>query len=91
VGGRDVGKLLREADLGGWARRLQGPLVLGIGILTGAIISAPDGLASLSPVVTGLAVGAFLAGLLVGHRAWRPAAAVTVVVVGFIGAWGFII
>ena len=88
--GRDVGKRLTEANLGGWARRLQGLLVLGLGVLSGAILGAPDGLGSSGPVVAGLAVVGFVAGLVGGHRAWRPAAAATVVVIAFIGAWGIL-
>ncbi|MCH1570003.1 MAG: PTS system mannose/fructose/sorbose family transporter subunit IID [Longimicrobiales bacterium] len=88
--GRDVGTRLTEADLGGWARRLQHLLVLGLGVLSGTILGAPDGLGSFGPVVAGLAVVGFVAGLVGGHRAWRPAAAVMVVVIALIGAWGIL-
>lgn len=88
--GRGVGARLTEADLGGWARRLQGPLVLGLGVLCGAMLAAPGGLGSIGIVGTGLGVAAFVVGLVAGHRAWRPAAAVTVTVIAIIGAWGML-
>ena len=88
--GRDVGARLTAVDLGSWARRLQGPLVVGLGVLSGAVLSAPEGLSSMGPVWSALATVAFVVGLVGGHRAWRPAAVATVGVIAFIGLWGIL-
>ncbi|MDE3005106.1 MAG: PTS system mannose/fructose/sorbose family transporter subunit IID [Gemmatimonadota bacterium] len=86
--GRDVGARLTAADLGGVARRLQGPLALGLGVLCGVILASPEGLAAIGPVWVGFGSLAFLVGLVGGHRAWRPAAVLTVVVIAWFGLWG---
>jgi len=88
--GRDVGARLTAVDLGGWARRLQGPLAIGLGVLSGVVLSAPGGVSSSGPAWAALAAVAFVVGLVGGHRVWRPAAVVTVGVIGFIGLWGIL-
>lgn len=88
--GRDVGARLTAVDLGSWARRLQGPLVIGLGVLCGAVLSAPGGLSSIGPAWSALAAVAFVLGLAGGHRAWRPAAMATVGAIAFIGLWGIL-
>lgn len=86
--GREVGGRLARADLGGWTRRLQVVASLLLGALVGAVLLGDDGLAAAGPVWVGLAAIACLAGLLVGHRAWRPAAVTVVVAVAGLSALG---
>jgi len=86
--GRMVGRGLERANLGAWTGRLKGVVTLLLGVLVGAILGADDGLGAAGVLWTGLAAGAFLAGLLVGHHAWRPAAAVVVVIIGLLAGVG---
>ena len=86
--GRDVGRRLGAADLAGWAKRLQPTVVLFLGLLTGAVLGGEGGLAEARGPWGVLAIGAFLAGLLGGHRTWRPAAALTVGAIAAIAGWG---
>lgn len=86
--GRDVARALSRADLSGWTRRLEPVVVALLGLLTGALIGSDDGLFGAHPAWTLLAVGAFGAGLLGGHRAWRPAAALTVAAIGIVALVG---
>lgn len=86
--GREVGRALGGADLVGWARRLQPLVVLSLGVMSGAVLGGEGGLAEARGPWGVLAIGGFLAGLLGGHRTWRPAAALTVGAIGAIAAWG---
>lgn len=86
--GRDVAAPLARADLGGWAARMQGGVALALGVLVGLLLSGPQGVAGAGAVWIVPAVAAFLAGLLVGHQVWRPAAATVVVVIGLLAAVG---
>lgn len=86
--GRDVGAVLAKADLGGRTARLQ-PWAAGlVGVVLGALGAGARGFAGLSPVWFVAALVAFGAGVAFGHRAWRPAAVVTVVAVVVLSAWG---
>ncbi|MBT8488352.1 MAG: hypothetical protein HKN72_14955 [Gemmatimonadetes bacterium] len=80
--GRDVGRALSKADLSGWTRRLEPVVVAVLGVLCGAVVGSDDGLFGVNPAWTVLAAGAFVVGLLGGHRTWRPAAALTVAAIG---------
>lgn len=86
--GRDVAGRLTRADLAGWARRLEPASVFLIGLLAGALLTAPDGLREAGAAWIGLAALAFAGGLLGGHRMWRPAAMLTVTAVALIAAVG---
>jgi hypothetical protein len=88
--GRAVGTRLARADLGGWTSRLQVVASLLLGSLVGAILVGDDGLAAAGPVWVALAALACLAGLLVGHRAWRPAAVTVVIAVAGLSALGLL-
>ncbi|MDX1646017.1 MAG: PTS system mannose/fructose/sorbose family transporter subunit IID [Longimicrobiales bacterium] len=86
--GREVGRILNRADLSGWTRRLEPVTVLLLGLLVGTIIGGPGGLVvSGTPWLLLSALG-FVAGLLGGHRTWRPAAVLTVVAIGVFSLWG---
>ena len=88
--GRDVGKRLAEAELGTWTNRLRSLGALLLGTLVGVLIAGDGGLADAGVLWVSLALIAFLAGLLVGHRAWRPAAATVVVAIGLLAAAGLV-
>ncbi len=86
--GRDVGRILGRADFIGWTSRLKWVVAGLLGVLVGAVLGGSGGLAD-SGVTWGLlgAVG-FLAGLFIGHRAWRPAAMAIVVAMAVVSASG---
>lgn len=86
--GREVGGRLARADLGGWTSRLQVVASLLLGALVGAVLVGDNGLAAAGPAWVALAAVACLSGLLVGHRAWRPAAVTVVVAVAGLSALG---
>ena len=86
--GRTVGRRLEQANLAGWTARLKAMTALLLGLLAGAVLAADGGLVSSGATWVGLAVGAFLAGLLIGHHAWRPAAATVVAVIAALAAVG---
>lgn len=88
--GREIGGRLGTIDLGGWATRLQGPLVAGLGVLCGVLAGSPRGLAGVGPELGAVVALGFVVGLVVGHRVWRPAAVVTVSLISFLGLWGFL-
>lgn len=86
--GRDVGRVLTGANLSGWTRRLEPVVVLLLGIACGAIIGSDSGLVAGGVWWTALAGAAFVAGLVGGHRTWRPAAIVTVAAIGIVALAG---
>jgi PTS system mannose-specific IID component len=88
--GRDIAGRLAHADLSGLTSRLQTVAAFLLGTLVGAALVGGEGLGAAGPTWIVLAVLAGLAGLLVGHRAWRPAAATIVVAVGGLSAWGLL-
>jgi mannose/fructose/N-acetylgalactosamine-specific phosphotransferase system component IID len=86
--GRQVGARLARADLTGWTRKVEAGVSVLLGGLVGVILASERGVAQAGlpwVVLVGLA---FLAGLLVGHRSWRPAAATVVAVIGMLTAAG---
>jgi hypothetical protein len=54
------------------------------------VLAADGGLRDAGPHWGVLAVVAFLAGLLVGPRLWRPAAVLVVAAVAFFATWGLL-
>lgn len=88
--GREVGGRLAKADLGGWTERLQGVASLLLGGLVGAVLAGGEGLRAAGPVWIVIAVAAGLAGLLAGHRSWRPAAVTVVIAVIGLAALGLL-
>lgn len=88
--GRDVGRRLANAELDTWTDRVRSLGTLLLGTLVGAILGAEGGLADSGVLWVLLGLAAFLAGLLVGHRAWRPAAATVVVAIALLTAVGFV-
>ena len=86
--GQMVGRRLERANLARWTERLKGGVALLVGVLVGALLAGDGGLATSGVLWTVLAVWAFLAGLLLGHRAWRPAAATVVAAIAILAAVG---
>ena len=86
--GRGVGRRLQQANFARWTARLKAAVALLLGLLVGAVLAGDGGLAMSGVVWTALATCAFLAGLLVGHHAWRPAAATVVAVIAVLAALG---
>lgn len=88
--GRNVGRSLGEVDLARWTGRLKAVDVVLLGVLVGAVLGGPGGLAEAGTVWVALGAAAFLGGLLVGHRAWRPAAAAIVAAVVVVSVVGLV-
>lgn len=89
--GHGVARVLGRAELGRWTERVRSVATVLLGLLVGAVLAAPDGLLATGALWTFLAFASFLGGLFVGHRAWRPAAAGVVVVVGVLSVWGALV
>lgn len=84
--GREVGKRLAQADLSGRTARLE-PWVAGLlGIVAGVLLGGPTALSGAGALWLALGTIAFVVGLIVGHRAWRPAAIAVVVAIA-VTAW----
>jgi mannose/fructose/N-acetylgalactosamine-specific phosphotransferase system component IID len=88
--GRDVGGRLAAADLAGTASRLQSVVAFFLSTLVGVVLVGGQGLGAAGPTWIVLAVIAALAGLFVGHRAWRPAAATVAGAVALLAALGLL-
>lgn len=86
--GRTVGRELAAADLNGRAERLKPVLALMLGLMTGALVAGPDGLLLSGVPWVGLAALGFGIGWRIGHRVWRPAAVLTVLVIAAAASWG---
>ena len=88
--GRDIGGRLATADLSGLASQLQKAAAFLLGALVGAMLAGGQGLGAAGPTWIALSTVAALAGLFVGHRAWRPAAVTVVLAVGVLSALGLL-
>ena len=88
--GRDVGRKLQAADLSGLTSRLRGVAALLLGLLVGALLGAEGGLVSAGLLWVLLSAAGFLAGLVAGHYAWRPAAATVVLSIVLLTTWGLL-
>ena len=86
--GRAVGARLAEANLAGWTHRLQPVVVLLLGVLMGALVGGEGEFPTLGGPWGLVGLAGFLAGLLGGHRVWRPAAVVTTIAICVIAFWG---
>jgi PTS system mannose-specific IID component len=88
--GSGVGRRLSDASLGVWAERVRAASAGLLGLLVGVVLAADDGLRGAGAHWGVLAVMAFLAGLLVGPRLWRPAAVLVVAAVALLATWGLL-
>jgi PTS system mannose-specific IID component len=88
--GSAVGKRLSRASLGGLTERVRALSAGLLGLLAGAVLAGRGGLGAAGPHWGVLAVLAFLGGLVVGPRLWRPAAVLVVAAVAFLATWGLV-
>lgn len=88
--GRDVGRRLASAGLAAWTKRIEAAGALLLGALAGVLLAREGGLLDAGLPWAALAITAFLAGLLLGHRAWRPAAATAVGAIALLTAVGLV-
>ena len=87
-GGRGVGRSLGAAALTRWTERVRAAAALLLGLFVGAVFDGEVGLGDAGLAWAGLAAAAFVCGLLVGHRLWRPAAVAVVAAVALLATWG---
>ena len=76
--GHDVGRVLRGAALGRMAEMVSRAGVVLLGLLAGFLCVVGVRGGPLELLWLALMAGAFTAGLMVGERAWRPAALLAV-------------
>ncbi len=86
--GREVGRSLARANLTRLSTSLQPIVVALLGVLVGSALGGGGGLAEAGAPWVALGAAAFVVGLVVGHRAWRPAAAAVVACVVLLSAVG---
>ncbi len=86
--GSQVGRRLTDAALGKWTERVRLLSTLLLGLLVGVVLSTDGGLRAAGSDWGVLSIVAFLAGLLVGPRLWRPTAVLIVTAVAFLATWG---
>lgn len=82
--GKYVGAILRSANLAPLAERLTRLGTFLVGALAVLILTRDPAFRAPAWLWLPLATGAFVAGLVGGHRVWRPAALVVVAAVGFL-------
>jgi len=87
-GGRGVARSLGAAALTRWTERIRAAAALLLGLFVGAAFEGEPGLVAAGPAWAALAAAAFVGGLLVGHRLWRPAAVAVVAAVALLATWG---
>ncbi len=88
--GRDVARHLTVAGLGALTERVRMVAAALLGLVVGAVLAGDGGLADAGRLWGALAAGAFVSGLLVGHRLWRPTAVAVVSTVAFLATWGWV-
>jgi mannose PTS system EIID component len=88
--GQGVAQALRRANLSLVGARLQSLTSLILGVLVGAVLSDKGGLADSGALWGVLGAVAFVVGLKIGHRVWRPAAIAVVTTVVLLSTWGVI-
>lgn len=88
--GKRVGPRLRSAALGHLGERLSSIGVILLGVLTSLIFVDDPGLHDPGALWVPLGAVAFGVGLVLGQRAWRPAALTVVIVIGIITTTQFL-
>jgi mannose PTS system EIID component len=88
--GRSVGQSLGQAHVAEWTERMREIATVLLGIVVAAVLAGRGGLADSGALWGGLAGIAFIVGLLMGHRAWRPAAAGIVATILLLSTWGML-
>ncbi len=88
--GRSVARYLGMSGLGAWTERIRFVAAGLLGLVIGAILAGDGGLADAGPLWGALSIVAFVCGLLVGHRVWRPTAVAVVSTVALLATWGLV-
>lgn len=88
--GRGIARHLAAAGLGAWTERIRVVAAALLGLVIGTVLAGEGGLGDAGPLWAVLCAGAFVCGLFVGHRLWRPAAVAVVSAVAFLATWGLI-
>ncbi len=88
--GRDVARSLVRASFSLWTERVRAAAALLLGLLVGVLLGSDAGLAESGVVWGTLATAAFIGGVLVGHRLWRPAAVAVAATVALLATWGWV-
>lgn len=86
--GRQIALALGNAALTTLTERLRRFAAVCLGLLIGAALAGEGGLADSGALWGVLAAAAFTAGLVAGHRLWRPAAVAVVAAVGILATLG---
>jgi len=86
--GSAVGQRLSRASLGNLTARVRAVSAALLGLLVGAVLAGRGGLGAAGPSWGVVAILAFLGGLVIGPRLWRPTAVVLVAAVAFLATWG---
>lgn len=87
-GGRGVARSLGAAALSRWTERIRAGAALLLGLFAGTVFEGEIGPGDAGPAWGVLAAAAFVCGLLVGNRLWRPAAVALVAAVALLATWG---
>jgi PTS system mannose-specific IID component len=86
--GRDVARSLSGASLGSLTERLRVAGAATLGLLAGVLLGGDGGLLESGALWVAVSVVGFVGGVAIGHRLWRPAAAIVVVAAGLLATWG---
>ncbi len=86
--GHAVASRLARVRFGVWTDRIRGGAALLLGVVAGAVLAGDQGLWAAGPPWAGVGAFTFGTGLIMGQRAWRPAAAAVVAAVVAIAIWG---
>ncbi len=88
--GREVARHLVASRLNVWTERLRVLAATLLGLVVGTLVAGLGSLGDAGVLWGVLSVGAFVCGLLGGHRLWRPAAVAVVTAVAFLATWGLV-
>jgi PTS system mannose-specific IID component len=88
--GRAVAQALTRANLVNIYERLQEAATVMLGLLAGAALAGPTGLVHTGLLWAALGMLAFVVGLKIGHRIWRPTAIAVVTTIALISTWGIV-
>ncbi|HKJ03066.1 MAG TPA: PTS system mannose/fructose/sorbose family transporter subunit IID [Longimicrobiales bacterium] len=87
--GMGVARSLGRVALARLTERVRALAALLLGVLLGTVLGGEGGLGEAGVIWGGLAAAAFVAGVLVGHRLWRPTAVTVVATVAVLATFGW--
>ena len=88
--GRAVAQALTRANLVNIHERLQEAATVMLGLLVGVALTSPTGLVHTGLLWAALGMLAFVVGLKIGHRIWRPTAIAVVTAIAILSTWGIV-